>query len=99
MKKRTRHHERNRQFIAELKLSNPCSMCGETDPRCLDFDHHDPAVKVASIGYLVQQEYGLQTILKEIGKCQILCANCHRIKTAKQFNHFSHKHLTYKING
>lgn len=62
--------------------SRPCSDCGGTFPTvCMDFDHRDPSDKHSEVTSLA---FGrLDTLLAEIDKCDIVCANCHRIRTAK----------------
>lgn len=67
------------------KSQQTCSDCGERDPIVLDFDHIDPAAKTAEVGRLASRNYGLPTILREIKRCVVRCANCHRRRTAQQF--------------
>jgi hypothetical protein len=67
-----------RDMIHAIK-SVPCAMCGGTfPPYCMDFHHRNPNEKAFGIG---QQAgvVGLDRLLEEIEKCDILCANCHRI--------------------
>ena len=40
---------------------------------------------------MVKRAVSLDTLKKEIDKCEIRCANCHRRKTAKQFNFYKTK--------
>lgn len=69
--------KRNKEYILEFKSSNPCSNCGEEDPRCLDFHHIDPKSKVLEVSKLAHN--GCIDLVKlEIKKCIMLCANCHR---------------------
>ena len=35
---------------------------------------------------MIQDNYGCDSIKKEIDKCEVRCRNCHRLKTFKQFN-------------
>jgi hypothetical protein len=70
-------------LLAYLK-ENPCYKCGETDPVVLEFDHRDRTTKSYDIGAMVNQTTKWETIMKEISKCDVLCANCHRRKTASQ---------------
>lgn len=74
---------RNKQFIWDYLKENPCVDCGETDPIVLEFDHQ--VNKVDCISTLSGQGIGLEKIAEEIGKCEVRCANCHRRKTAKDF--------------
>ncbi len=69
-------------FLAD----HPCIDCGESDPVLLEFDHVNPETKRAEIYTLVQRAYCWATILDEITQCEVRCANCHRRRTAVQFN-------------
>jgi len=63
-----------------LKSDTPCAHCGETYPPCvMDYDHQVPSEKKHNVAHMMGQSW--QAILKEIDKCVLLCANCHRIKT------------------
>jgi hypothetical protein len=57
--------------------NSACVICGENDPVCLDFHHSDPSTKEMSMskGF---RTYGIDRVIKEIDKCVLLCANCHR---------------------
>lgn len=90
---RTRAKLRRKQIKQELQaqllayLSDRyCEQCGISDPRVLDFDHIDRAHKSFSISRALTDGVHWSKILAEIQKCQILCANCHRIRTATQFD-------------
>ena len=65
-------------------MGNPCP-CGEDRPETLVFDHVDTKRKKYMISEM-RARYSLTAILNEISKCRILCANCHSIRTSKQFN-------------
>lgn len=65
-------------------LTHPCVDCGEADPVVLEFDHMDGQSKELAISEMVRSQRAWATILKEIGKCQVRCANCHRRRTARQ---------------
>lgn len=67
-----------------LKLKE-CESCGIKDPRVLEFDHIDPEEKLFSISQGLRLGYKISDVLEELKKCRILCANCHRIRTAEQF--------------
>jgi len=79
------HRKRNLEFILDYLKVNTCP-CGETDPAALDFDHLDRKTKVCNVSKMVSSgASSLERIKKEVAKCQVLCANCHRKKTAKEF--------------
>jgi len=68
-----------RSFIVNYLTIHSCVDCGESDLRVLDFDHKRD--KKFGIANMVRNCYSLQAIEKEIEKCVIRCANCHRKKT------------------
>lgn len=53
-------------------------MCGESDIRCLDFHHRDPATKLSGINKMIRDNYSMEVVEAEIAKCDVICANCHR---------------------
>lgn len=70
----------------EYKERIGCQICGYNKfGGALDFDHKDPSTKSRRI--LAKDWVSRETrpiILTELGKCQLLCANCHREKTFKE---------------
>lgn len=56
---------------------------GRFPPAAMDFDHVR-GEKVATISFLVNQGAVLTRLREEIAKCEIVCANCHRIRTVKR---------------
>lgn len=68
---------RNRQFIYEHLLNNPCVDCGESDTIVLDFDHVI-GDKVNNVTVGANKGWSLKKLKDEINKCEIRCANCHR---------------------
>ncbi len=74
----------NRQQLTSFMKEKCCLLCGESHRACLQFDHRDPKDKNFSISRGMRGTYCWQTILKEIHKCDILCANCHAKRTAIQ---------------
>ena len=75
--------ERNRERLYRYFLSHSCVDCGNADPLVLEFDHVRGEKKY-NVSNMVYRAFSWKTILEEIGKCDIRCANCHRIRTAKQ---------------
>jgi len=67
-----------RRWLRAYKTSLVCARCGEDHPATLDFHHTDPAEKELSIGDSVRNGWSLRKLLREISKCRVLCANCHR---------------------
>ena len=89
-----RYIQEGRMFVRGLKMSNSCVKCAESHPDVLEFDHVEPSSKSTDISYMAQHAYSLETIEKEIAKCVLLCANCHRKRTALQKDWYQ-----YKIQG
>ena len=71
-------------YLITLFRERPCVDCGETDPVLLDFDHRDPDRKAGNIGEFARRGTWTQ-VSREIEKCDVRCAKCHRRKTAQQF--------------
>ena len=78
---------RTKKFVYEYLLTHPCVDCGEARPECLDFDHLRD--KTMAISQMVRNARGIESIKKEIEKCEVRCANCHRVKTAKDQNWYA----------
>lgn len=69
-----------RKIVIELqcfKKKLGCYLCGEFDPRVLDFHHLDPQQKLLQVPE-AWRRHGRAAGIEEINKCQVLCANCHR---------------------
>jgi len=64
-------------LIVEAK-NRPCTDCGQRFPACaMDFDHVTGR-KIANVGDMLTR--GLARLRAEIAKCEVVCANCHRIR-------------------
>lgn len=74
-------------FVLDYLSSHPCIDCGEKRIPCLEFDHLND--KKYHVSYLVSHGYSIKMIKEEIEKCVIRCANCHHMKTSKQFGWYS----------
>ena len=71
--------DETRAWMDSLK-AEPCTDCGGTfPPVCMDWDHLPGVLKVRSVGLLLT--YSRERILAEVAKCELVCANCHRIRT------------------
>lgn len=67
-----------RRWLDEYRSTLSCVKCGESHPACLDFHHRDSKTKEFGLGNISGWGYGKQKLLREIEKCEVLCANCHR---------------------
>lgn len=68
-------------YLLAYFKEHPCKDCGEGDPLVLEFDHLGD--KSFSIGSCLTR-YPWQAILDEMAKCDVVCANCHRRRTARR---------------
>lgn len=78
-----------KEIVNKIKLergceSGECQWVGEFEPEMLDFDHIDPSVKEGNIATIKSRK--IESILLEISKCRVLCANCHRTHTKRNWN-------------
>lgn len=64
-------------MVIDLKVAQGCKNCGERHPACLHFHHIDPSEKEFRVNRAVAEKIPVPRILKEIEKCEVLCANCH----------------------
>ena len=69
--------------ISKLKEA-PCTDCGKTfPPECMDFDHvKERGPKLFNIAARVA--CSPKVIAAEIAKCDLVCSNCHRIRTRQR---------------
>jgi hypothetical protein len=84
---KTRNKERIKQrrasisnWFQEWKKSQnlKCQECGLERLECLDFHHSDKSDKIERVSRLAISGRSKKTILTEVKKCIVLCANCHR---------------------
>lgn len=81
--KQLRQNQRRQElysWISDYKKTLSCSKCGFSDYRALDFHHLNPLEKDFAVADLISRGASPNKIKKEIEKCVILCANCHRIE-------------------
>ena len=70
--------EKHYVWLSEYKRGGGCARCGIKDPRVLDFHHKKGEDKLFTIGGF-RREVGFGKLQGEIDKCEVVCANCHRI--------------------
>lgn len=72
-----------RDSVIRYKLK-PCTDCKKKYPiECMEFDHVR-GKKLGCVGTMVGNAVPLEKILEEISKCELVCANCHKIRTARR---------------
>ncbi len=78
--RRNKRRAKVRDWFISLKATLFCRRCGFDNPAALDFHHKDPKDKEFTIGDAIAQTLSIPRIKREIAKCEVLCANCHRIE-------------------
>lgn len=75
-----------------IKKERGCVDCGYNEHAvALQFDHVS-GNKKASVSNLIRSDYAWKTILEEINKCEVRCANCHAVVTA-------HRKVSYRLSA
>ncbi len=82
-KKRGKRQDMYR-WADSIKEELGCKECSNDNPVVLEFDHVDPNDKKMGISNMIADCYSRNVIRLEMMKCQIMCANCHRIRTIEQ---------------
>jgi len=81
LKKNYTHRDALKKIVIEKK-SVPCADCKVSYPfYVMDFDHQFD--KKFTIAIAVMQGRSIKSVLEEIAKCEVVCSNCHRIRTHK----------------
>lgn len=85
--KERRRSKKRRDSIANLIIelkSFPCKDCGKNFPYyCMDFDHLDGSTKKLNIKE-IKSSPSRKHVLEEISKCELVCVNCHRLRTVRR---------------
>jgi hypothetical protein len=69
---------KHQEWFRALKKSLVCEICGEAHPACLDFHHLPGKKKAGHLSTLVHRGLSKESVVSEMQKCTVLCANCHR---------------------
>lgn len=77
------YYRKRRAKIVEY-MGGKCALCGSTDG--LEVDHVDRSKKSFSVG----DRLTLESLIEELEKCQLLCGECHKKKTASENEGFTH---------
>jgi hypothetical protein len=72
--------EKSRRRLDLLKMERPCYDCGLIfPPEVTDWDHRPGVIKIFELASALNRDIG--KVMDEIAKCDLVCANCHRIRT------------------
>ena len=80
--------DKRQHFVLEemQRRGGKCAKCGFSDIRALDWHHLDPDEKVNSISEMIRDRVSMDKLQAELDKCELICANCHRIEEQRLGN-------------
>lgn len=74
-----RSYDKRKEIINRIK-NRPCMDCGGWYEPCqMDFDHREPNKKRGSVSRTLN--FSIKALYAEIAKCDVVCSNCHRLRT------------------
>lgn len=73
-----------------------CVDCGESDIIVLEFDHTEDN-KSYGVSEMIGNGMKWESVLKEIEKCEVVCANCHRRRTASRSSSYRNMSLSSSL--
>lgn len=74
--------DERREVVNAIKTKRGCADCGySAHHAALDFDHIDRVAKTKTVAWLVSHAAPWSELLAEMEKCEVVCANCHRVRT------------------
>jgi hypothetical protein len=92
-------HTKRRVVVQKYKMLKGCCICGfNKHYSALDFDHINRDKKIKNVSRLVTDTCSWKTVVEEIKKCRVLCANCHRLKTHKN-KEYENKNIKYYVDN
>ena len=85
---KVRASTRNKKVIEEIReylrkeKDIPCKDCGLKYPYyVMDFDHRPNEKKIYNLAQMARVKPSLDVVIEEVAKCDVVCSNCHRIRT------------------
>jgi hypothetical protein len=91
-KKQQETRDRNSEMVWDLLSKSKCVDCGISDARVLQYDHLPESDKKFSVSRACSgMTISWKRIQEEIDKCEVVCANCHQIRTAERGNFIRHR--------
>ena len=85
--RKQRVRDENQRKMYALLIKSKCADCPIDNFLVLEFDHVR-GNKIESVSKMLTSGYRWETIQAEIDKCEIVCANCHHIRTMTRGNHW-----------
>lgn len=66
------------KWVKGLRAAFACESCGRSNPAFIELHHTCQNEYRLRLGEMAREGYAKQTILEEIDRGRVLCANCHR---------------------
>jgi hypothetical protein len=88
--------EERMHYLVDYLEEHPCVDCGERDVAVLDFDHLGH--KEFHVSYGIRSR-NWESVLREIAKCEVVCGNCHRRRTARRGGFFRMSAVEGRLPG
>jgi hypothetical protein len=83
-----------KRAIREAK-NRPCADCGIQYPYfVMDLDHRPGEGKRGNFNVLVKRGTATAILLDEIARCDVVCANCHRLRTHRRKQNYAGNNVT-----
>ena len=88
-------------WLDKYKSERGCSNCNEVRIATLDFHHIDPSTKTIEVSEAIRMRWSRSSIEKEIAKCSLICANCHRCEHNRNYgvNDYIYDNIVYFARG
>jgi len=88
-----------KEYLREYLLKNPCMRCGNSNLMVLELDHRNREEKSFAVAEGITLGVELEELKAEIAKCDVLCSNCHAIKTHMENDSWRYKAEALKFSG
>ena len=81
----------NKEIVKTYKLSmGGCCICSitinDSNVHMFALDHREPALKLFNLSQ-AKNKYSPEMVKAECAKCDLMCHNCHHLKTHKEGDH------------
>ena len=99
MKSYYKKHYIDRTTWIQEEKAKPCVDCGNVfHYSVMQFDHRPDETKSFTISQAIARSTDLDTLLEEMAKCDLVCANCHAYRTWQRINE-RHEKQTIQSEG
>lgn len=72
-------NEQMMEYVSKLKKNARCSCCGTIkNSESFQFHHRNRLEKYKDVSYMINHNESNKSILREIGKCILVCDACHK---------------------